>query len=128
VLTFDTVETGGAGITLGSPASRLVVATAGVYVMNYSIQFTKSGGNASFVTIWLRIDGVNVPRSASKIVISGNNGETFPFCEYLLPLTAGQYIEFVFASSDATVTANAFTATSTVPAVPSIIANVYRVG
>ena len=125
---FDTVEVGGAGFTLGTPASRIVVGTTGMYVLNYSVQFQKSGGNTRSVKIWLKVDNANVPRSASLITISGQGGETFPFCEYMVPLTAGQYFEFVYQSADTSVVATAFPATATAPAIPSIIANVYRVG
>jgi hypothetical protein len=46
---------------------------------------------------------VNVPNSAGEIRLLNNNSELLPFIPYTYELNAGDYIEFVFASSDESV-------------------------
>jgi hypothetical protein len=59
--------------------------------------------------------------------VAGNNGETFPYCEYLIQMEAGQYLEVCILSPDITMSAAAFVVAGTVPAVPSIITNIVQI-
>ena len=126
-ITFNTTDITN-GISLGTPTSRIVVSKTGLYEFIYSIQFDKSGGGTSFVDVWLRKNGNNIPNSASQVVVAGTNGETVLSVPYMLNLVANDYIEVVFASPDATMAVSTFPATTappdpfTRPAVPSIIA------
>jgi hypothetical protein len=125
-ITFNTTDVTN-GISLGTPTSRIVVSKAGLYEFIYSIQFDKSGGGTSPVDVWLRKNGNNIPNSASQVVVAGTNGETVLSVPYMLTLAANDFIEVVFASSDATMAVSTFPATTappdpfTRPAVPSII-------
>jgi hypothetical protein len=126
-IVFNTIEYQN-GITLATlpSSSEIYVPVNGVYKFSYSIQLDKSGGGNSLCDIWIRVNGNNVPRSASRCIVAGQTGETFPYCEYILNLTGGDKIQVIFASSDATMAATAFPATATIPAIPSIISNIYR--
>jgi hypothetical protein len=126
LITYDVTNVAN-GVSLGSPTSQIIVSQTGLYEFNYSLQLDKSGGGTARVDIWLRKNGVNVPDSASQVVVAGTNGETLPFVNYYLQLNAGDYIELAFASSDASVIALSEPAITTPyvrPAVPSIIANI----
>jgi hypothetical protein len=100
----------------------------GIYEHNFSIQFDKSGGGTDQVTFWLRVNGNDVPNSASSTTIQGTNGQVLGTLSVLLSLNANDIVEHVFASGDPTVQAtyyppyvnppNPYDA----PAVPSIIA------
>ena len=107
--------------------TRVVVQANGIYRFTYSIQFDKVGGGVSRADIWIAIDGTTVPNSGGQCVVANTNGETFPFCEYILALNAGQYVEVIFTSSDATMAASAFPAAGVIPAVPAIIANIQQI-
>ncbi len=98
-----------------------------MYKLTYSIQLDKTGGGTSVADMWIAINGTAVPDSASRCVVVGQNGETFPFCEYLIPMSAGQYVEVYFFSPDATMAATSFVAAPPIPAVPSIITNVVQI-
>ena len=108
------------------PSSKVTVQETGIYKFSYSLQFSKSGGNPSICDIWIRVNGVDVPRSSSQIVVSGNNGETFPYCEYILSLKANDYIETYFQSPDTSMMA-LYISTIGIPVVPSIITNIIRI-
>jgi len=129
-ITYDTTEYATTGVSFINN-SQIKVTKTGVYKFSYSIQLDKSGGGIDKCQIWIRINGNNVARSASEVVVAGNNGETFPFCEYILPLNANDYVEVMFLSADATMAVSFFPASGTapnnVPIVPSIIANIIQI-
>jgi hypothetical protein len=116
------------GVSLSSPSSRILISNSGIYKISYSIQFEKTGGQEEGATIWFKVNGNNVSESASTVIISGNNGKTFPFCEYIYSFNAGDYFEFAFSVTNTSVLANSFVANPPAPAIPSIITNVYRIG
>jgi hypothetical protein len=88
----------------------------------------KTGGGNSPCEIYIAINGTPVPRSSSQVVVAGQTGETFPFCEYIIQLNTGQYIEVFFNSSDATMTATRFPEViGRFPEIPSIIANIQQI-
>jgi len=124
-ITFDTTNVAN-GISLGSPASRIVVSKTGLYQYQFSAQLDKTGGGTSPMEIWLRRNGTDISGTATQIVVAGTNGETVMTVPFFLDLSANDYIETVFASSDATMQVSTFPATTTPyvrPSVPSIIAN-----
>ena len=125
-ITFDTTNLAN-GISLGSPASRIVVSQTGLYQFQFSAQLDKTGGGTSQMEIWLRRNGNDISGSATQIVVAGTNGETVMTVPFFLDLSANDYIETVFASPDATMVVATFPAQTTPyvrPAVPSIIANI----
>jgi hypothetical protein len=108
--------------------SRIFTSRTGVYRFTYSIQLDKTGLGVNRCEIYIAVNGTPVPRSGGQIVVAGNNGETFPFCEYIIQLTAGQYVEVFFNSSDATMTAQHFPAViGQYPEIPSIISNIQQI-
>ena len=123
-ITFDTTTTAN-GISLGSPASRIVVSKTGLYQYQFSAQLDKTGGGSSSMEIWLRRNGTDLSGTATQVVVAGTNGETVMTVPFFLDLSANDYIETVFASSDATMQVSTFPAQTTPyvrPAVPSILA------
>ena len=108
--------------------SKIFVQRTGVYRFTYSVQLDKTGGGNSPCEIYIAVNGTPVPRSGGQVVVAGQTGETFPFCEYILQLTAGQYIEVFFNSSDATMTATRFPeVVGRYPEIPSIISNIQQI-
>jgi hypothetical protein len=92
------------GITVVD-GSKFTVSQDGTYLFGVSFQLDKNTLSPANATayFWARIDGVNAPGSAGELVLLNNNNEQLPYIPYALVLTAGQYVEFVFASSDNTV-------------------------
>lgn len=108
-------------IRLGSPTSKIYVASTGLYNIQFSAQLDKTGGSATTVYIWPRINGQNVADSATKIVIDGPNAEVVPAWNFLLPMGAGDYFELAWQSSDTDVIILAEPASGNIPGIPSII-------
>lgn len=111
-------------ISRSVPPTKIYVQDAGIYNFQFSAQLDKSGGSASTVYIWPRINGVNVPDSATKIVIDGPNAEVVPAWNFLLIMGAGDYFELAWQSSDTDVIIAAQSATGNIPGIPSIILTV----
>lgn len=107
--------------------SRIVASVSGVYKFSFSIQLDKLGAGVSLCEFWIKKNGTNVPSSACRAVVAGVAGETFPYCEYLIQMDAGQYLEVFIVSPDITMSAAAFVAAGTIPAVPSIITNIVQI-
>lgn len=108
----------------GSPTSRIYVANAGIYNFQFSVQLDKTGGGASAVYIWPRINGDNVPDSATKVVIDGPNNEIVPAWNFVLDMNANDYFELAWESSDDRVIAPYVPPNAVVPGIPSIILTV----
>lgn len=112
---------------IGSPTSRVFVSETGIYNIQFSAQLDKTGGGADPVYIWLRLNGVDVPNSASKVVVSGPNDEKIAAWNFVVQLQANDYIELAWSSSDATMHIEAIAASTVAPVhplVPSIILTV----
>jgi hypothetical protein len=123
LFTYNSVVTQQA-VTRGVPTSRIFVAQTGIYNFQFSAQLDKTGGSASAVYIWPRINGVNVPDSASKVVIDGPNAELVAAWNFVLVLEANDYFELAWESSDTNVVIPYVAATGNIPAIPSIIMTV----
>jgi len=111
-------------VTRGTPTSKIYVANTGVYNFQFSAQLDKSGGSASAVYIWPRINGVNVPDSNTKIVIDGPNNEIVASWNFVLVMEANDYFELAWESADTDVIIPYVAATNNRPAIPSIILSV----
>lgn len=108
-------------VTRGTPTSKIYIANTGLYNFQFSAQLDKSGGGKASIWIWPRVNGVNVPDSATKIVIQGSTDEVVPAWNFLLVLKAGDYFELAWQSNDTDVIVLAEAAASNYPGIPSII-------
>lgn len=123
LFTYDSVETE-FQVSRGTPTSKIYVNDTGIYNFQFSAQLDKTGGSASSVFIWPRINGVNVPNSATKVVIDGPNSEIVPAWNFVLVMESGDYFELAWQSADTDVVIRAEAAASNYPAIPSIILTV----
>lgn len=127
VITYNTTETASQTYYSGG---KIYVQATGVYRILYTIQCDTTSGGAQSVRVWLRQNGTNVPRTNSFFTIA-NNGENVAACEFIVSLLAGDYIEIVFQSTDANMTASAIVAggvgANAYPATPSIITNINKI-
>ncbi len=122
-ITFDTTDLSN-GVSIGTPTSRIVVDTEGIYDFQVSIQIDKTSGGIAEFYIWFRLNGTNVPDSAAQIRIQGNDAEIFSSYNYFFDLKAGDYVEIMFSVSDTDTQLLSVAAVAPVPAIPSIILTV----
>jgi len=122
-ITFNNTDLSN-GVYLGSPTSRVYVDTPGIYNFDTSFQLDKTLGGTGNFYFWFRLNGTDVPDSASRIRIQGNDNEIFSSLNYFFNLNAGDYVELIFSVDDLTVELTAAAAVAPVPAIPSIILTV----
>ncbi len=132
VMTFDTVDVAD-GVTLVS-GSRLTVPNTGKYNLQFSAQFKNTNNAQEDVTVWLRVNGVDLANSATQYTIparksAGIFGYAVASLTFLLDLTASDYVEILWVPTSTTVTLEHLPASVTpaYPAIPSIIATMMQV-
>ena len=107
--------------------TKLKVAVNGIYKVSYSTQLDKSGGGKSICIFWIRLNGNNISNTASQCVVDAQQGETFPYVEFIVELKSTDYLEFCILSADITMAATAYIAGANYPATPSLIVNVEKI-
>jgi hypothetical protein len=122
-ITFNTTDLSN-GVTIGSPTSRIVVDTEGIYNFQTSIQLDSTVATAQEFYLWFRLNGVDVTNSASQARVQGNNAEVFLALNYFFNLKAGDYVELMFSVSNLGVQLLASGPVAPHPGIPSIILTV----
>jgi len=109
-----------------TPTSIVKVFNSNVYNIQFSVQLKHGNSSKIDVDIWLRKNGANVADTNSSISLNVNDQHVVPAWNFVLPLTAGDYIELAWSSADTSVIAEAHSAQTspTRPAIPSIILTV----
>ena len=125
--TFDHTSVEQGGVSLVSN-SRITVSKTAIYEAYYSIQVNRtSGGTSEYIYVWLRKNGIDVPDSNGRVGTNSNNGDSLPIVIYVLPLNAGDYIEFASQASADHLQILAITSGIPGPAIPSIIAGIKEI-
>jgi TolA-binding protein len=122
-ITFNTTDLS-RGVYLGTPTSRVYVDTPGIYNFDTSFQLDKTTGGVAEFYFWFRLNGTDVPDSASQIRIQGDDAEIFSSLNYFFDLNAGDYVEMMFSTTSLSVELLSVPATAPVPGIPSIILTV----
>lgn len=122
------------GITLAS-GSHLVVPNDGIYNLQFSAQLQNTDNAQNDVTIWFRIDGVDVDNSATQITVPARKstniyGYAVAAWNIFLDMSAGQYVQIIWLPVSTQVTIQALPASLSpaYPAIPSVIATMNQVG
>lgn len=125
-VTYTTTEISN-GVTLGTPASRLVVVDSGFYHIAVSAQLTSSSASAKNIFFWLAKNGTAIPDTTRALTLSDNAAYT-PFSStYDLSLAASDYIQVMWAADSTAITLDAVAASGFAPTAPSIITVVTQV-
>lgn len=114
------------GITNGTPASRLVVDEAGQYSVTYSMQMASTSASTVRMWFWIRINGTDVPKSAMENTLHQNGSTLVVTKSAILQLSAGDYIEVMWATNSTSGYLEAVAATAFAPATPSATISMVR--
>ena len=111
------------GVSIAS--SKITVANAGIYNLQFSAQFQNTDNQIQDISIWLKQNGTDIPGStgfvsipARKSASPGEEAHEIIGWNYYLSMTAGQYVEIYWSTTNSTVTIQAYP-TSTGPVRPS---------
>jgi len=126
VVVYDTTEESN-GIYL-SNSSRLNVRNAGTYNVQFSLQFANQDNAPQYADVWFRVNGTDVPRSASRFDIPARKNATdwshvVGTVNIFLDLNAGDYVEIAGTTSSTLVVLEHYAADGTIPrpAIPAAI-------
>jgi len=117
------------GVSIAS--SKITVTNAGIYNLQFSVQFQNTDNQIQDISIWLRQNGTDIPGStglvsipARKSASAGEEAHEIVGWNYFVSMTAGQYIEIYWSTTLASVTIKAYAATTgpTRPSTQSVVA------
>jgi hypothetical protein len=107
------------GITNGTPASRLVFAEAGEYMISFSAQISSTSSSTVNFWFWPRVNGVDVAGSTMKNALHQNGAVIVVSRTVIFDFAAGDYLEAMWAVDGTSGTLNASAATAFAPAAPA---------
>jgi hypothetical protein len=122
-ITFNNTDLS-AGVSLGTPTSRIYVDRPGAYNFQFSLQLISSNVSTKNIFIWARINGTDVPDSATKVTMKGSGEAYVAAWNFVLRLNTGDYFELMWATSDVNVEIHHDAPTAFCPAIPSVIMTV----
>ena len=117
------------GVSIAS--SKITVANAGIYNLQFSAQFQNTDNQIQDISIWLKQNGTDIPGStgyvsipARKSASAGEEAHQITGWNYYLSMTAGQYVEIYWSATLASVTIQNYAAgtTPTRPSTQSVVA------
>jgi hypothetical protein len=119
---YDSAD--GTQYAIKKDTTRVYVTQTGVYNIQFSAQLDHVGGGNTTIYIWIRVNGINVPNSATKVVIAGPNDEKVAAWNWVLTLAANDYFEIAWESPSTGTVLLAVAASGNVPEIPSVILTV----
>jgi hypothetical protein len=124
-MTFNTTDYS-SGVTLVG-GSKITATYPGIYNLQFSTQFQNTDTQLHDVSIWLRINGVDVVGSTGYISVPNKHGSisghSINGWNFFVRLNASDYVELWWSTDDANVTIQAY-AVGTSPTRPSTASNV----
>ena len=129
-ITYDSTDYSD-GVSIGTPTSRVVINTAGLYNIQFSIQFSNNNATIDNALVWLRVNGNNVANTTSWSAIpgkhAGSDGYLITALNIFHQFAANDYFELVWMTVNGTtsiITLPASTVAPVYPASPGIILTV----
>ena len=107
------------GITNGTPASRLVFAEAGQYMVSFSAQIASTSGSTVNFWFWPRVNGTDVTGSTMKNALHQNGSVLVVSRSAIFEFSAGDYLEAMWAVDSTSGFLDATAATAFAPAAPA---------
>lgn len=126
LLTFDAIQIGN-GITIGTPASRIVVPNSGLYQIEAKLQLTSGSSSAKNVWVWFKKNGTTISNSARIVTTDINGGYIALSLTETISLVASDYIELAFAADNTNITVSSVAATGFAPAAPAVLLTITQV-
>jgi hypothetical protein len=117
------------GVSIVS-GSRITVANAGVYNLQFSAQLEKVDNGVDIVYIWFKKNGSNVPRSNTSLDVAkqaGGSGRFVAAWNYIDTFNANDYIEIIWQAADTQMQLAFDPAAGNYPSIPSVIATLTQV-
>ena len=90
--------------------TNITVVNAGTYTKLFTLIVSKTAGGTSSISIWLRLNGVDVPGSRQDLELINTLAQVFVSGNFTLNMPAGSNIQMCWSSADTTVQLSALPA------------------
>ena len=119
------------GISIQSDGTNLTYITpdtTGTYNFQFSAQLNKNGGGGAAIDIyiWLRLNGVDVPATNTRVTLQGANVYTVAAWNFYSDASAGDHVQLMWASADSHAEISGLTP-AIGPTIPAVILTVNQV-
>jgi hypothetical protein len=125
ILTYNTDDI--APVNISRTSTSAVVLYSGTYKVLGSVQIDKTDGGTATVDMYPLVNGIAVANSATKLNVN-KSGEDIMTVEWFLDLSANAQVSLALYSAAAGFRARAIAAAPPVPAIPSIILTIVKIG
>lgn len=132
VVAYDTTEEA-SGVYLAD-TSRIYVRNYGIYNVQFSLQLVNLDNAPQYADVWFRLNGTDVPRSASRFDIPARKSTGVPShvigtVNTFIEMQAGQYVEIAGTTSSTSVSLEHYPADTGIPrpAIPAAIVTVQHI-
>jgi hypothetical protein len=106
-------------ISNGTPTTRLVFDEAGEYMISFSAQISSSSASTVNFWFWPRVNGTDVAGSTMKNALHQNDAVLVVSRTAIFNLSAGDYLEAMWATDSTSGKLEASAATAFAPAAPA---------
>jgi len=127
--TLMTLNTTDFSNDVSKSSSKITVANAGIYNLQFSVQLENADNAPEDVFIWLKQNGTDIVGSTGKVGMParkspGNPSHDIKGWNYFVSMTAGQYIEIYWSTTNANVSIQFYAASGspTKPSTQSVVA------
>ena len=118
----------GQGISIdGTYPTRIVFSRAGVYQINFTAELYATSSTTTRFFFWARVNGTDVPNTTMVSSTHNNGQERVASRSAVFSVSAGDYLEAMWAVDTLTGTLNAQAASGVVPASPASTLTVIEV-
>ena len=131
VVIYDSTESSSGVYYDTTNTSRIYVRNYGVYNVQFSLQLVNRDVAAQYADVWFRVNGTDVPRSASRFDLPARKSaidpsHTIGTVNLCIEMQAGDYVEVAGTTSDTDVGLESYVADAVIPrpAIPAAIVTV----
>ena len=125
-LTFS-IMAGSVGVTLGTPASRIVFTEGGAYTLSFTVQTHSSSSSTVNFWFWPKLNGVDIVDSAMQNTLHQNNATMIISRTQIFNVNAGDYLEAHWATDSTNGSLQHHAANAFAPATPAATLAISRV-
>lgn len=125
-ITYDAPAMAG-GISQGTPTSRIVFEEGGTYLLAFSAQITSTSSSTVTFRFWPRINGTDVAGSTIVANLHQNDATFVVSRSAVFQVSAGDYLEVMWATTSTSGYLQATAATAYAPAAPSTSLSITRI-
>lgn len=107
--------------------TKIVFNEDGIYELAFAVELLSSSASAKNGWFWPRINGVDVPGSTIRVTLTGNTEYKVMSRTAIFPMTAGSYLQAMFAVDDVSMIISSPAGTAFAPASPAVTLSVVRI-